>query len=384
MGNFELWKIESYELLKKWNFEPSKYNESSIPILTVYSYPELVKLFGIIKSHFSKRNLKILLRGQQNDYNHQTSSIFRCDLTRNFKPIIKELRESLIKSIYYLKESKGLNILNILAIEPILQHYGIPTPWIDLVDDLPHAIWFSLYKQNVKEFPEIKSILESQDLFKNPKKRDIKPHLYIYGLKTPNTLINGLYEGDEQLLINLRESFEPLAIRPHFQNAYLMTQKNDIDYLDSDKHDPEYESDYNKYVLTVIKIDKSAFEITLSPNGIFNQSNVFPEEDSDTIFYKLREIELVSNYLVTHIDFEKLINRFSEIDQQTLFNKKLNIENGRLINEFDNNEIKVILKYFLYFKFLDLDFKTVFKGVNEIFNNLWNELKQIDKFTEFY
>ena len=58
----------------------------------------------------------------------------------NKNEILAKLREAL-KS-----KDKVFKDMHIKPIEPLLQHYGIQTTWLDLVDNIWIALWFSCYK----------------------------------------------------------------------------------------------------------------------------------------------------------------------------------------------------------------------------------------------
>ena len=121
----------------------------------------------------------------------------------------------------------------------MLQHYGWETRYLDLVDDLQTGLWFEF---DIEE-------LHQED--------DVNPfcdygYLFVYGVKTPNKVSKGIFEGPHQRLINLREAIGPDALRPHVQSGYLLSDKN---LFDSVPQNDKYK-DFIKYVLCAFRVKK--------------------------------------------------------------------------------------------------------------------------------
>lgn len=104
------------------------------------------------------------------------------------------------------------------AVEPLLQHYGLKTRWIDVVDNIWIALWFACHEQvtdgshahhrrrsTAQEGPDAKAyivIFESGDVGR--------------------TDIPGYYLGDYTRIVDLRYAVPSVYLRPHAQHGALI------------------------------------------------------------------------------------------------------------------------------------------------------------------
>ena len=189
------------------------------PLLEVKSFHALNQIIGYAK-FINQKEEKILFRGQTSLYKNLLPSLYRsCDTDsainrRNIKicEIIREAKENL--PILKNYDNK--------IIEPLLQHYGIKTRWIDLVDNLWIALTFCLY--------EYKTSLNYGNKYEYVKIRDDENE-YGYLLLvcsdafSTTDVSNGLYKGNTTNLVDLRMAAPSVFLRPHSQHALLMQQK---------------------------------------------------------------------------------------------------------------------------------------------------------------
>lgn len=157
-----------------------------------------------------------------------------------------------------LREVKKFEGYDRSVFEPLIQHYGIKTPYIDVVDNIWVALWFALH--------QAKSVT-------------INSHEYIYYYKNENpysyiillasdakkeTDQFGVYKGDKTTLVDLRKAAPSYFLRPHAQHAYML-RKNEF-----------APNDYTDLIVGIAKIaTKTGFE-WMGTNEFLTVSSLFP------------------------------------------------------------------------------------------------------------
>ena len=113
--------------------------------------------------------------------------------------------------------------------ESILQHYGVKTTYLDVVDNVWVALWFALHQAKTKS---------------------INSHEYVYYTENENkysfivllasdTIVpsgkqDGVYCGTRTSLVDLRKAVPSYFLRPHAPHAYMLrkNEKCPSDYSD--------------------------------------------------------------------------------------------------------------------------------------------------------
>jgi hypothetical protein len=124
----------------------------------------------------------------------------------------------------FRKTSKVLNIVPEWAWEATLQHYGIRTRWLDVVDNIWIALWFAC--QDVHTTGRQGEFLH----FEQRQTRSTDDFAYILLIKaeyTSNSVNPGLYGGPTTQLIDLRVAAPSIFLRPHAQTGLLVRRKGD-------------------------------------------------------------------------------------------------------------------------------------------------------------
>jgi hypothetical protein len=108
--------------------------------------------------------------------------------------------------------------------EPLLQHYGIRTTWIDLVDNLWVALWFAANKAFYTGDRNQYLHFERLDLT-----RLRKDYIYLLLIGATNTSMTspGYFPGPQTELVDLRVGTPSVFLRPHSQHAVLFRLKGD-------------------------------------------------------------------------------------------------------------------------------------------------------------
>jgi hypothetical protein len=153
--------------------------------------------------------------------------------------------------------------------EPILQHYGIGTRWIDLVDNLWVALWFGVHTWHTKIF---------EREYKNVIPRNTGPNEYMYLLLVCSDGIHedknvpGVYKGDNTYTVDLRKAAPSIFLRPHAQHALLMRSK----HLEAVEH-----TDLTNYVVGIAKLGVEDCIKWIGVNGLTSARNLFPPVNFD-------------------------------------------------------------------------------------------------------
>ena len=221
-------------------------------VFEIHSPHALTQVIGYIK--FKYNNGPVLFRGQGKNYQTMKPSLLR---DSNSLHSFFRRSEKLNKYIYQLIDDNAfMDSTTPIAYEPILQHYGIKTTWLDLVDNIWTALWFASYSAHAtgpankymhyeiskNEFSYI-SILYfgkiENILHKNTKRRIKKLYEYknipTYKIEYPSY---PFFETEKYTLIDLRYMTPSLYRRPHSQHAMLARRTaflsdSDMDYNDS-------------------------------------------------------------------------------------------------------------------------------------------------------
>jgi hypothetical protein len=118
----------------------------------------------------------------------------------------------------------------------ILQHYGIRTHWLDVVDNVWVALWFACHEAR---------IIERQASFLHFFRRrrpypdnGTLEYAYVVLIQARDVISirdsPGLWHGKEAELIDLRIAAPSLYIRPHAQHGLLIRKRNNPDLVSCD------------------------------------------------------------------------------------------------------------------------------------------------------
>lgn len=223
-------------------------------VFEIYSPHALSQVIGYTK-FFYRRNGPVFFRGQNKNYEGMRPSLLRGSTTlksmegrqRKLSSYIKEL----IKNNIFMKSTE------VVAYEPLLQHYGIKTRWLDLVDNVWTALWFAShtahttgksakyvhYELNKNPFSYI-SLMNFGKIKKELCRKEITKIKKLCSIdKNKEKIIyepiyNSYFETESYRIIDLRYMAPSLYRRPHSQHALLACRisflnDNDMDYQDA-------------------------------------------------------------------------------------------------------------------------------------------------------
>lgn len=111
------------------------------------------------------------------------------------------------------------------AHEPLLQHYGISTSWIDLVDNVWVALWFACHRAmaigKASEFVHFERRLPSGD------EKFAYVLLVAADISSRSRHKPGYFFGDNTELVDLRMAAPSVFLRPHAQHGLLFRKKGE-------------------------------------------------------------------------------------------------------------------------------------------------------------
>lgn len=182
-----------------------------IPIYTIESINQLNQFIGFGK-YINCNTHNVFIRGQIDLYNGEIIP----SLYRNKNKILQttqkfnERLNATLKLNFFKQFPKPI-------LEATLQHYGIRTPQIDVVDNVWIALWFA-----TNEFRS-KIIKSTEHIFVS---KSNKEYGYIFLIASdaiePTSKYRGMYLGKETTAIDLRKALPSYYLRPHAQHAFML------------------------------------------------------------------------------------------------------------------------------------------------------------------
>lgn len=223
------------------------------------SVHEIIQFIGYAK-YRNKSLGNVYFRGQTDLYGGKMVP----SLYRNVKNIPK-IQSSFSRSIKSVKlDYRRIETFDRAILEPILQHYGLKTPWIDVVDNIWVALWFALH--------ESKSIIINNREYVHY--YDSRQE-YAYIVLMASDAITavqpyGVYEGKDTTVVDLRKGTPSFFVRPHAQHAY-MIKKNDL-----------LNPDYSDLIVGIIKIPTSLGQKWIGESDFLKLNSLFPSPHFDS------------------------------------------------------------------------------------------------------
>lgn len=266
-----------------------------VPIYEVFTYAGFNQLIGYVQYKYKKE--KILYRGQCVLHNNSIPSIYRGRKIQSSQTTARNRLQRIIKKILNDKKFKktfGAHNHKFSQdenemIEALLQHYGVATRYIDVVDNHWIALWFGHYIYEINKNGYARYVKRSEDLFQ---------YIILFAIPMEdenrfyaNTCANarekvcaGVYKTKEVLVIDLRRACPSTFLRPHAQHGWLI-RKNKDELVDKDG--------LNKHIVGIIKINVGKVESWLGNGCLLSAQNLFPspiDDEGYNIFLKRSDL----------------------------------------------------------------------------------------------
>ncbi len=255
-----------------------EYNSGhKVPIYLIDNYYALNKVLGYAK-YINGDYGTILYRGECSLHNTMLPSIHRGIKSRrayhnaNFK--LNDLERRILDDRKFAKVLVADNQpYHKLIVEGLLQHYGIKTHFVDVVDNHWIALWFGLYK--AVEIKSVKSYIcyTKRTVDKVECENDNYQYLILIA---SNNNINNLFKlnkiKNETVTIDLRANLPSTFLRPHAQHGLVIRKL---------KNDKINGYDMSKYIVGIIKIPIICVEKWLGNGTLLTVDNLFPSPAYD-------------------------------------------------------------------------------------------------------
>lgn len=245
-------------------------------IIEIATPQALVQAIGYAKRALSNQ-YSVYFRGQTACYRSMIPYLFRSIKTaRNDKQdwlLNKKIMDlkTFVNSI--IKDEKFMRGVSPHATEGVLQHYGIPTRYLDLVDNIWVALWFSSHKRYQANGINIEQYRKSGNNFS-----------YIYIMRfgeVAKQIERGVYittDGFE--IIDLRTAVDSGFLRPHAQHGIVVRKLGPIGKDSIDLHE---------HVEVILKIKTEDALDWLGSSILSDQSYMFPSPFFDIGYRSLRK-----------------------------------------------------------------------------------------------
>lgn len=188
-------------------------DQNGVTVLDVEESHALIMAAGYLKHNTLEG---IYFRGQGKFYDEFRPALYRGVYTDASK-YSREKR--LNKKIGEYREAcPAFSKFGSYAAEPLLQHYGLQTTWLDLVDNIWVALWFACH--------EAKSTRDGHFLHfqkRVPDKENKYAYIYLIGadLEKRRRSKPGYWNGKDTELVDLRIAAPSYFLRPHAQHGLL-------------------------------------------------------------------------------------------------------------------------------------------------------------------
>ena len=227
---------------------------TSIPIYNIYTIHDLNQFIGYGK-YINCKEANVYLRGQTDLYGGTLiPSLYRNKTNpRSTTPKFYENVNSILMT------NKSFKNFSKKIFEATIQHYGIKTTQLDVVDNVWIALWFASNQFRSKIINTNEHIYVSKSL---------SEYGYILLIasdaRTPSEDIRGLYKGENTQIIDLRQALPSYYLRPHAQHAYML-RKNEF-----------FANEYSDLIIGIAKFRISDAMNWIGNSELLSVSSLFP------------------------------------------------------------------------------------------------------------
>lgn len=258
---------------------------SIVPIFEAETMHGLNQILG--KAKFINQNYgEVFYRGECKLHESLIPSIFRTH--KNASSAIRPLNALKRKIIADTRLSNFIKLSSEATaknhqLEGVLQHYGIKTRYIDLVDNHWIALWMghnncvqykiheTYYHYEKRELPIVENLTNP-----SPLETD-KLYQYILLIAMPHSNNHncGITEQGDFILVDLRQALPSTFLRPHAQHGLVMRK-----VIHTEESVDKYDLATEVVGIVRIRIDKA--EVWLGNGALLSQENLFPAPGYDT------------------------------------------------------------------------------------------------------
>jgi hypothetical protein len=195
--------------------------DSGLEVFDAPSSHALIQAAGYLKYNLAKSTGQgVFFRGQTRLYESLSPTLLRGVKEGPPNGRRRAKLDELLQSID--ADGSALRAVPPDCREPLLQHYGIRTTWLDVVDNIWIALWFACHSANATGWPEEYLHFEKRI----PKLRGEQEYAYVLLLasahSTPLPGLPGRFRDERSETIDLRTAVPSHFVRPHAQHGLLV------------------------------------------------------------------------------------------------------------------------------------------------------------------
>ncbi len=238
-------------------------------VLEVSSTHALIQAAGYLK-YLHGQDGFVFFRGQEATYDAMRPALHRgISSTSGMKK-----RENHFSA--YLASCRGsrvfVNSMPDYAQEGILQHYGVATKWIDLVDNIWVALWFACHKAQTHGGNNRYLHFERRTRkFPPPQTADQRDFAYVVAMTSGPVTFDpstpGRYLGKQAEVVDLRIAAPSIYVRPHAQHGVVMRRRGYNDFAGTDMA---------PLVVGTLRVELGTALDWLGSGGLLSVRNLFP------------------------------------------------------------------------------------------------------------
>lgn len=259
-------------------------NGRKVPIYEVITLHGLTQIIGYVK--FYNSDIDVFYRGECKLHNTLIPSLLRGTLFANNQ--IKKINDLIHMITTDANLRKDLKLDDVYPgdqndiVEGMLQHYGVPTRYIDLVDNHWVALWMGHYTN--KKIKTINTYYHYQkreipfsDMLAGSKLDDSIIYQYILLVGIPGgrkTHDDGVERAEDSVMIDLRKALPSIFLRPHAQHGIVIRNRG------ADANASSF-YDLANNVIGILKIRIDRAEQWLGNGELLTQNNFFPSPMND-------------------------------------------------------------------------------------------------------
>jgi len=190
-------------------------------VLEVNDPHSLVQAAGYLKHLCALNGENVYFRGQATTYPSLSPTLLRgISSKQSAQAGRKAAMNRFIKEV--VDGSPIFKRFNKIAHEPLLQHYGLQTTWLDIVDNIWVALWFAVHRAHVSGKSAQYLHFERRNPFD-----DKEHHAFILLVATDAqpTVVPGFLKGLTTETVDLRVCAPSIFLRPHAQHGLLFRMR---------------------------------------------------------------------------------------------------------------------------------------------------------------
>ncbi|CAK0741343.1 FRG domain-containing protein [uncultured Gammaproteobacteria bacterium] len=190
-------------------------------ILEVSDPHALIQAAGYLKHCCALDGENVYFRGQETTYASLAPSLFRgISNSQGAQAARSSAKNQFLKQV--IGNSPIFNKFSRVAHEPLLQHYGLQTTWLDLVDNIWVALWFASHRAHSSGNGGQYLHFERRNPLDDPTGL---AYILLVGTEVSPTGVPGFNKGRNTETIDLRICAPSIFLRPHAQHGILFRMR---------------------------------------------------------------------------------------------------------------------------------------------------------------